>query len=109
MALYERISIGAQKKNATAKGGNAVKRGMIIYAAGEAPASWTENKERLVKRSVVEAEAVEIITSRTGHYDVMDAWWSLHAKGMAHIECKLAMFAEDGELNDTGRILRLCG
>jgi hypothetical protein len=86
-----------------------MKRGVIIYTAGEAPASWTEDKEKLVKSSVVEAEAVEIITTRTGHFDVLDAWWSLNSKGMDYIECKLAMFTEDGELNDTGRILRLCG
>jgi len=86
-----------------------MKRGVIIYTAGEAPASWTEDKEKLVKASVVGAEAVEIITTRTGHFDVLDAWWSLNSKGMDYIECKLAMFTEDGELNDTGRILRLCG
>jgi hypothetical protein len=86
-----------------------MKRGVIIYTAGEAPASWTEDKEKLVKASVVGAEAVEIITTRTGHFDVLDAWWSLNSKGMDYIECKLAMFTENGDLNDTGRILRLCG
>jgi hypothetical protein len=86
-----------------------MKRGVIIYTAGEAPASWTEDKEKLVKSSVIGAEAVEIITTRTGHFDILDAWWSLNSKGMDYIECKLAMFTEDGELNDTGRILRLCG
>jgi hypothetical protein len=86
-----------------------MKRGVIIYTAGEAPASWTEDKEKLVKASVVGAEAVEIITTRTGHFDVLDAWWSLNSKGMDYIECKLAIFAENGDLNDTGRILRLCG
>jgi hypothetical protein len=86
-----------------------MKRGVIIYTAGEAPASWTEDKEKLVKASVVGAEAVEIITTRTGHFDVLDAWWALNSKGMDYIECKLAMFTENGDLNDTGRILRLCG
>jgi len=86
-----------------------MKRGVIIYTAGEAPASWTEDKEKLVKSSVIEAEAVEIITTRTGHFDVLDAWWSLNSKGMDYIECKLAMFTEDGELNDMGRTLRLSG
>ena len=86
-----------------------MKRGVIIYTAGEAPATWTDEKERSVKSSIQGVEAVEIITTQTGHYDVMDAWWSLKSKGMNYIECKLAIFTEDGELNDTGRILRLCG
>lgn len=86
-----------------------MKRGVIIYTAGEAPASWTEDKEKLVKSSVIGAEAVEIITTRTGHFDVLDAWWSLNSKGMDYIECKLAMFTEEGELNDMGRTLRLSG
>lgn len=86
-----------------------MKRGLIIYAAGEAPTSWTEEKEKFVKGSIVGAQAVEIITTRTGHFDVLDAWWSLNSKGMDYIECKLAMFTEEGELNDMGRTLRLSG
>jgi hypothetical protein len=100
--------IGALEHSIT-KGGDQLKRGVIIYTVGEAPASWTEDREKLMKSSVFGAEAVEIITTRTGHFDVLDAWWSLKSKGMNYIECKLAMFTEDGELNDTGRILRLCG
>jgi len=86
-----------------------LKRGVIIYAAGEAPSSWTEEKEKLVKGSILGAQAVEIITSRTGHFDVLDAWWSLNSKGMDYIECKLAMFTKDGELKETGKALRLAG
>ncbi len=86
-----------------------MKRGIIIYTAGEAPAHWSVDDERLVKNSIPGVEAVEIITSRTGHFDVMDAWWSLRSKGMAYIECKMATFTEDGELKQTGRTLRLSG
>lgn len=86
-----------------------MKRGVIIYAAGEAPANWTDEKEKNVKKSIPGAEAVEIITTQTGHYDVMDAWWSLKSKGMAYIECKMAIFTQDGELEETGRALRLSG
>ena len=86
-----------------------MKRGVIIYTAGEAPTSWTEEKERFVKGSIAGAQAVEIITTRTGYFDVLDAWWSLNAKGMDYIECQLAMFTENGELNDMGRTLRLSG
>jgi hypothetical protein len=86
-----------------------MKKGVIIYTAGDAPESWTDDKEQLVKSSVAEAEAVEIITNRSGHHDVMDAWWSLVVKGMVRIECRLAVFTEDEQLKETGRAIRLCG
>jgi len=86
-----------------------LKRGVIIYTTGEAPVFWTDDNERVLKRSIPGVEAVEIITTRTGHYDVMDAWRSLQTMGMAHVECRMATFTENGELRDTGRVLRLCG
>jgi hypothetical protein len=86
-----------------------MKSGVIIYAAGEAPASWTEDKERAVKHSMSGVEFIEIITSRTGHFDVMDAWGSLKVRGAVYVECKMAEFTPNGELKETGRTLRLCG
>jgi hypothetical protein len=41
--------------------------------------------------------------------DVLDAWWALLSKGMAHIICKMAVFGESGEIEFTGKELRLCG
>jgi len=86
-----------------------MKKGLIIYAAGDAPTGWTEDQEQLVRCSMVGAEAVEIITQHTGHYDVQDAWLSLITKGIAQIECRLATFTGDGQLRETGRAIRLCG
>jgi hypothetical protein len=86
-----------------------LKRGVIIYVAGEAPESWNDDHERGVKELLPRVDAIEIITNRTGHFDVMDAWWYLLSKGMTHIECWMAMFAEKVELRDTGRVLMLCG
>jgi hypothetical protein len=86
-----------------------MKCGVIIYAAGEAPLSWTENKEQVAKRTIGGVESVEIITTRTGHFDVMDAWWSLTVRGMDYVECRMAEFTENGDLKETGRVLRLCG
>jgi hypothetical protein len=96
-------------RNLKTKGGGPLKRGVIIYVAGEAPESWNDDHERGVKELLPRVDAIEIITNRTGHFDVMDAWWSLHSKGMTHIECWMAMFAEKVELRDTGRVLMLCG
>ncbi|MDF1594179.1 MAG: hypothetical protein P1P89_21935 [Desulfobacterales bacterium] len=86
-----------------------MKTGVIIYAAGSAPDKWTEEDEQKIRKSVFGADAVEIITSKTGHFDIFDAWWSLLTKGMPHIVCKMAVFADSGEFKLTGRELRLCG
>jgi hypothetical protein len=86
-----------------------VRHGIIIYAAGEAPPDWSEEKEAVVKQMVSEADGVEIITSRTGHFDVMDAWYSLLLKSINHIVCRMAGFSTSGELVFTGRSLRLSG
>jgi hypothetical protein len=86
-----------------------LKRGVIIYVTGEAPESWSDDHERCIRQSLPGVDAIEIITNRTGHFDVMDAWWSLHAKGMAHIECWMAMFTEKVELRDTERVFMLGG
>jgi hypothetical protein len=86
-----------------------VRHGIIIYAAGEAPPDWSEEKEAVVKQMVTEADGVEIITSRTGHFDVMDAWYALLQKSINHIVCRIAEFSTSGELVFTGRSLRLSG
>jgi len=41
--------------------------------------------------------------------DVLDVWWSLTAKGMKLIICKIAEMADGLGLKLTGRDLRLCG
>lgn len=86
-----------------------MRHGVIIYAAGEAPPDWSEEKEAAVKQIVLEADEIEIITSRTGHFDVMDAWYSLLVKSINHIVCRMAGFSISGELVLTGRSLRLSG
>jgi hypothetical protein len=52
---------------------------------------------------------IEIITTKTGHFDVLDAWWHLLSKGMSLVTCKMAVFRECGEIEFTGKQLRLCG
>jgi len=86
-----------------------LKTGIIIYAVGDAPEKWTEESEIYLRSSECSADAMEIITSKTGHFDIPDAWWSLISKGMSRIVCKMAVFSDTGELKITGRELRLCG
>ena len=75
----------------------------LLFASGEAPPDWSEEKEAAVKQIVSEADEIEIITSRTGHFDVMDAWYSLLVKSINHIVCRMAGFSISGELVLTGQ------
>jgi hypothetical protein len=86
-----------------------MKSGVIIYVAGSAPLDWTEDYEVHIRSSESEADLVEIITTKTGHFDVLDAWRDLLSKGMSLVTCKMAVFSESGEIEFTGRELRLCG
>ena len=86
-----------------------MKSGVIIYVAGNAPQDWTENDEAGVRNLEAQADLIEIITTQTGHFDVLDAWRDLLSKGMSRVTCKMAVFSELGEIEFTGRELRLCG
>ena len=86
-----------------------MKTGVIIYTTGETPEDWSEEKEINFIRLETQAEDVDIITSRTGHFDIADAWLDLTQKGMSPIICKIAHFDANGDLKHTGRELRLAG
>jgi hypothetical protein len=86
-----------------------MKSGVIIYVAGNAPQDWAEENETSIRNLVSQADAIEIITTKTGHVDVSDAWRALLLKGMAHISCKMAIFSKSGEIELTGKETRLCG
>ena len=86
-----------------------MKSGIIVYVAGQAPADWTEEKEASLEKAAAGADAVELITSRSGHFDIADAWHALTVRGMNHIVCKSAVFDASGRLRFTGKEMRLCG
>ncbi len=86
-----------------------MKSGVIIYVAGDPPAGWTEDTQVNIKGLEPQADSIEIITRTTGHFDVPDAWWALLSRGMSHIVCKMGIFDESGDIEITGRELRLCG
>ena len=86
-----------------------MKSGVIIYVAGNAPQSWTEEDETVIRDQTSQANLVEIITTKPGQKDVLDAWRALLLKGMARISCKMAVFNETGDIEFTGKELRLCG
>ena len=86
-----------------------MKSGVIIYVAGNAPENWTEDDEVDLRNSEPQANLVEIITTNTGHFDVLDAWWDLISRGMSLIICKMAVFDNTGRIEMTDKQLRLCG
>ena len=52
-----------------------MKSGVIIYVAGNAPEGWSECDETRIRNRESQADfLVEIITTKTGHSDVLDAW-----------------------------------
>ena len=86
-----------------------MKSGVIIYVAGNAPEGWSEGDETHIRSTESQADLIEIITTKTGHFDVLDAWRALLSKGMSLVTCKMAVFSESGDIEFTGRELRLCG
>jgi hypothetical protein len=88
---------------------NIMKSGLIIYVAGNAPDSWTEENEVSIKNTESKADLIEIITTKTGHFDIIDAWRELTTRGMSTITCKLACFNDAGSIEMTNKTLRLCG
>lgn len=86
-----------------------MKIGAIVYIAGSERMEDDFDVERAVARLNLWADRVEIVSSKAGHFSVMDAWWMLLAKGIGLIVCLIAEVVDGSELKITGRELRLCG
>ncbi len=86
-----------------------MKSGLIIYVVGKEPPNWDANSGGKTIKQNLQADLVEIITTQTGHFDVLDAWYFLLIRGMKQITCMTAEFTPNGMLALTGRELRLCG
>jgi hypothetical protein len=86
-----------------------MKTGLIVYVVGTEPVDWdAESQLRAIKQSS-RADLVEIITVKSGHFDVLDAWWSLLTRGMKRIICTIGEFTPNGNLTLKERKLHLCG
>ncbi len=86
-----------------------MKTGVIVYVVGSENRLEGSDLTEAVKRLNIDAERVEIVSSSSGHFDVMDAWWALTTKGMSRIVCLIAEVSRNARLRLTGRELRLCG
>jgi hypothetical protein len=86
-----------------------MRSGLIVYVVGKEPPNWDITFESVTIKKNAQVDLVEIITANTGHFDVLDAWWSLLTKGMKKITCRIGEFSPAGNLTLTGRELHLCG
>jgi F420-0:gamma-glutamyl ligase-like protein len=86
-----------------------MKSGLIIYVVGKEPSNWNADFGKKTIKQNIQADLVEIITNKSGHFDVLDAWFSLMVRGMKRITCMIGEFTPNGTLALTGRELRLCG
>ena len=83
--------------------------GAIVYiVGGEDPYDDFDMKEAVMKLNI-NADRVEVVFSRSGHFDIMHAWWMLTVKGMKLIVCMVAEVVNRSQLTLTGQELRLCG
>lgn len=87
-----------------------MKTGVIVYVAGGKSIMDKDFDMIGAVRSLpIRADRVEVISSGSDHFDVMDAWWLLMAKGMKRIICMIAEIVNHSGLKLTGGELRLCG
>jgi len=86
-----------------------VKTGLIVYVVGKEPADWDVDAQSTTIKQNIKADLVEIITVKTGHFDISDAWCSLLTRGMKRIVCRIGKFTSTGNLALTGNELHLCG
>lgn len=86
-----------------------MKTGVIVYVTGNEELDDQIDFEQAARSLNLKADRVEVVSSIDGNYDVMDAWWSLTAKGMKLIVCKMADVVNRSRLELTGRELTLCG
>ena len=86
-----------------------MKTGLIVYVVGTEPVDWDANSEMRAIKLSSRADLIEIITVKSGHFDILDAWCSLLTRGMKRIVCIIGEFTPSGNLTLKGRKLCLCG
>lgn len=87
-----------------------MKTGVILYVLGNQILNIDDaSKIQAAKRLLPKADHVEFISTDFGHWDIPDAWWSLHVRGMHRIVLNLAEYSTEDGLKITGREMRLSG
>jgi len=85
-----------------------MKTGAIVYVVGKEKYSKNFDMAVALKKLEIDADRVELVSPGSGHFDIMDAWWSLTSKGMKRIVCIIAEIVNGSDLRLTGREIQLC-
>ena len=85
-----------------------MKTGAIVYVVGKENLTKNFDMAVALKNLEIDADRVELVSPGSGHFDIMDAWWSLTAKGMKRIVCLIAEIVNGSDLRLTGREIQLC-
>jgi hypothetical protein len=85
-----------------------MKTGAIVYVVGKENLPEKFDMAVALKNLEIDADRVELVSPGSGHFDIMDAWWSLTAKGMKRIVCMIAEIVNGSDLRLTGREIQLC-
>ena len=85
-----------------------MKTGAIVYVVGKENFPKNFDMAVALKKIGIDADRVELVSPGSGHFDIMDAWWSLTAKGMKRIICMIAEIVNGSDLRLTGREIQLC-
>lgn len=85
-----------------------MKTGAIVYVVGKENLPEKFDMAVALKNLEIDADRVELVSPGSGHFDIMDAWWSLTAKGMKRIICMIAEIVNGSDLRLTGREIQLC-
>lgn len=86
-----------------------MKTGVILYITGDEPEHFSDEGRKLTPPTEVFADRVEVISAKSGHFDIHGAWWKLFSKGMQQVVCMMAEFTPSGDIRLTGKEMRLCG
>ena len=85
-----------------------MKTGAIVYVVGKENLTKNFDMAVALKNLEIDADRVELVSPGSGHFDIMDAWWSLTTKGMKRIVCMIAEIVNGSDLRLTGREIQLC-
>ena len=86
-----------------------MKTGVVLYIAGSEKVNDDFDFENAIKKLEIKADMIEVVSQKIGHFDVMDAWWLMLAKGMKRIVVSIAKVINNSELKLIGREIQLCG
>lgn len=85
-----------------------MRTGVIVYLLGE---NADPDKEPAIIAAVKKshsADRVEVVSQGQKHFDVMDAWWKLTAKGMQRFICLTAVDKTLTDATSRRPHLRIC-